>query len=358
MSQIPVTNVFTNKTIYLGRNSDIIIPWELSLTLDKFIKVKIIALMQKILTDCYRFSTKITTTETELLLFDSIVHSPASFGLISRIAKAMANEEVEYLVIAAGIIRKADDKEKKKIDKEYAAGQAGTTGIILDFRDYMIRDLLGHYFAQIYNVEQAMNNSIALGGSIQLKIHNYREKIGAVEANGSSIQQQATQIVKFAKEGKPVVIDALDEFEQFNASQNVSIAESTKSRIYQEIASALGCTVSYIIGVDDKTNGSGDSYERLDGRNEDCIHNFWLTVFEPIVSLFLKVKLEFVTQKWLTIKENVGTIMSIESLTSLPDDVKANVINRLIGDIQLDKPSETETAIKTQLTTNSTTETI
>ena len=94
------------------------------------------------------------------------------------------------------------------------------------------------------------------------------------------------------------------------------------------------------------TNGSGSSYERLDGRNEDMIKNFWITIFEPIVTELLNVKIDFVSQKWEQIKNNLGSISMIEGLATIPNNVKASVIAKLIGpDNAVEVESDLEKAI-------------
>lgn len=349
MSSSLITNIFTGQTRRVRMDSDLAAPWCLDLPRKEFVKWKIFSLMQKIMTDCYRFSSKIKDEDKEMSLFDSIVYKTAQYGLLSRIALSIANFRREYIVYDHGIIRVATPAEKKDIDKDYKSGNVGAHGIIIDFSEYALGRLLAHYFHQIYTVEAANNNSIALGGSLQYKVAGFRAKIGLSESLTPEIKSQAVEVCQYAKDGKPIVIDKDDSLEQSDASKNVNVAESSKNRIYGELAAALGCSVSYIIGDGDTTNGSGDSLERLDGRNEDMIHNFWITIFNPIVSTLLKEKLNFVSQKWQIIKNNTGTIMVLEGIKSIPDDIKASVIAKLIGDNKPNPKDELEQQILKQL---------
>jgi hypothetical protein len=302
--------------------------------------------MQRILTDCYRFSTKIKNQDKENALWDSIVYKNAQYGLISWLAYLIARKKREYLVYDNGIIRKALPDEQKKIDEEYKVGKdKNRTGVIVDFTDYVIGRLLRHYFNRMYTLEEANENAIALGGSLQFKVSDLRKKIGLLESKSAAIQDSAADVFKSASNGIPVVIDAQDSLEQTDSSKNVSVSNESKDQIYQEMAALLGCMPSYISGINEKTTGSGYSYERLDGRNEDCIKNFWISVFEPVVDALLDEKIGFVSQKWQQIKENLGSISMVEGLTSIPLDIKASIIAKLIGDNEPDKTNETEKEI-------------
>lgn len=329
-----VYNMFTKTRRYLNNTStDMVAPWCLDLPRKHFVELKIFSLLQKVFTDCYRYSTKITDKDKENALFDSIVYADAQFGLISRLAHMIAHFEKCYLVYDHGVIREVKDiNERKKIDEDYKKGMTYKYGVILDFSKYSIGLLLSHYFHQLYTIEQANNNSIALGGSIQYKVDNLRSKVGALESQSDDIQGQAVKVIKYARDGKPVVIDSKDSLEQTESSKNISVADSSRDKCYRELAAALGAPVSYITGEDEVTTGSGASYERLDGRAEDMIKNFWLTVFKPVVESLLGENINFVSQKWMTIKENLGSISMIENINSIPVDIKASVIRKLIGD--------------------------
>lgn len=342
---VTITNIFTGGRRTLNGSSDLVAPWCLDLDRMEFVRLKVFSLMQKIFTDCYRYSTKIKNKDKENALFDSLIYVKAQYGLISKLAWMIASCSKEYLVFDHGIIREAEYKEKEKIDDDYKRGMTYKYGIILDFSKYAIGKLLSHYFHQIYTIEQANNNSISLGGSIQYKVKNYRAKIGYVESDSDDIKGQASEVIKYARDGKPIVIDAEDLLEQTDAGKNVSVADSSRERCYRELAAAIGAPVSYITGDDEVTTGSGASYERLDARAEDMIKNFWLTVFKPVVESLLGEKIEFQSQKWMTIKENLGSISMIESLDSIPNEIKASVIRKLIGDNESNKKDEIEQEI-------------
>lgn len=345
MNNGTIVNIFTGETRAINASTDLVAPWCLNLLRHEFVKLKVFSLMHKILTDCYRYSTPIANTDKEMSLFDSVVYKNAQYGLISFIAHLIATQGKQYLVYDNGIVRKATYAEQKLINADYKSGMTYKYGIIVDFSDYALGKLLTHYYHQIYTVEEANNNSIALGGSLQYKVADYRQKIGLNESLSDSIKAQAANICRYAKDGKPVVIDSQDSLEQTDSSRNIEVSRESKDKIYQELAAALGCTVSYIIGCDETTNGSGASYERLDGRNEDMIKGFWLTVFNPIVTALYGTKLKFVSQKWVIIKENLGSISMVEGLTSIPNDIKASVIAKLIGDNQSNPKDEVEKQI-------------
>lgn len=342
---IIVTNIFTGARRSLNTGSDLVAPWCLDLCRREFVELKIFSLMQKVFTDCYRYSTKIIDKDKENSLFDSLIYRKPQYGLISRLAYMIANEKRMYLVYDHGIIREATFDEQIKIDADYSKGMTYTYGIILDFSKYAIGKLLAHYFHQIYTIEQATNNSISLGGSLQYKVKDLRAKIGYEEGKSSEVREQAAQVTRHARDGKPIVIDKEDELDQTDASNNITTADSSRDRCYRELAAALGGPVSYITGIDDATTGSGYSYERLDSRAEDMIKNFWMTVFEPVVSSLLQTKIEFVSQKWMTIKENLGSISLVEGLECIPVAIKASVIKKLIGDNHSDKTDEVENEI-------------
>lgn len=341
-----IENIFTGEKRYISGNSDIVTPWQLDLERYDFVQWKMFSLMQKIMIDCYRFSSKITDPDRENSLFDSVVYKKAQYGLLSEIAYLIATKNKAYLLYDNGIVREANTAEKKIIDAEYKAGTIGAHGIVVDFSNYALGKLLAHYFHQIYSIEDANNKSISLGGSIQYKVDGLRAKIGLAESKSDATKQQAAEVCKYAKDGKPIVIDSQDSLEQTDSSKNVSTSQMSKDKIYQELAAALGCTVSYIVGSDETTNGSGDSYERLDGRNEDMIKNFWLTIFAPIINTLYGEKLKFISQKWQTIKENLGSISMIEGIQSIPADIKASIISKLIGQNEADPKNPLEIQIK------------
>ena len=350
---VTIRNIFTGKTRTVNASSDLVAPWCLDLKREEFVRLKVFSLMQKIFNDCYRYSTKMSDTDMENSLFDTVVYKDAHYGLISKMAELVAKNAKCYLVYDSGIVREATVEERKQIDQDYSTKLTYQYGIILDFTKYSIGRLLAHYFHQIYTIEQANNNSISLGGSIQLKISKYRESLGYEESMSPEIQQQASNIVKYAKDGKPLVIDAQDILEQTDASKNITVADSSRDRCYRELAAAIGGPVSYITGQAEDTNGSGTSYERLDGRAEDMIKNFWITVFKPVTeSLYKGYKPQFISQKWMTIKENMGSIAMIETLASVPDPIKASVIKKLIGDNEANPKDKTEQSILELLITS------
>lgn len=331
-NEFAIRNIFNEKIkILRGQSTDLATPWFLDLKRRDFVWLKLMALMQKIMTDCYRFSTTIENKDKELALFDSVVYKKAQYGLISWIAYLIATQGNEYLVYDNGVVRKADIKEREAIDKAYKTGTEKKPGVIVDFSNYALGKLLRHYFHQLYTVEESNEKSIALGGSLQLKFNELRKNVGADESRSLQFRAQAAEICTYAKNGKPFVLDSGDTFEQTDVSKNTELVSASRDKIYQEIAALLGCLPSYICGIDEKTNGSGSSYERLDGRNEDMIKNFWITIFEPITTMLLDVKIDFVSQKWEQIKNNLGSISMVEGLTTIPDTVKASVIAKLIG---------------------------
>lgn len=331
-NEFAIRNIFNEKIkIARGQSTDLATPWFLDLKRRDFVWLKLMALMQKIMTDCYRFSTTIENKDKELALFDSVVYKKAQYGLISWIAYLIATQGNEYLVYDNGVVRKADIKEREAIDKAYKNGAEKKPGVIVDFSNYALGKLLRHYFHQLYTVEDSNEKSIALGGSLQLKFNELRKNVGADESRSLQFRAQAAEICTYAKNGKPFVLDSGDTFEQTDVSKNTELVSASRDKIYQEIAALLGCLPSYICGIDEKTNGSGSSYERLDGRNEDMIKNFWITIFEPITTMLLDVKIDFVSQKWEQIKNNLGSISMVEGLATIPDTVKASVIAKLIG---------------------------
>ena len=341
-----VKNIFTGGVRVIGQSTDLVAPWCLELKRAKYVELKLMSLMQRILTDCYRFSTKIANEDKENSLWDSVVYKEAQYGLISWLSYLIANKKNEYLVYDSGIIRKALIDERKKIDEEYKTGKTeNRTGVIVDFRNYAIGRLLRHYFNRMYTLEEANENSIALGGSVQFKVSELRKKIGVQESKSEAIRDAAGDVLKSASNGIPVVIDAQDSLEQTDSSKNVAVTDESKDQIYQEMAALLGCMPSYISGINEKTTGSGYSYERLDGRNEDCIKNFWISIFEPVVDALLGEKIKFVSQKWQQIKENLGSISMVEGLSSIPLDIKASIIAKLVGENEPNEKDPTEKKI-------------
>ena len=346
-NEFAIRNIFNEKIeILRGQSTDLATPWFLDLKRRDFVWLKLMTLMQKIMTDCYRFSTTIENKDKELALFDSVVYKKAQYGLISWIAYLIATQGNEYLVFDSGVVRKADIKEREAINRAYKKGAEKKPGVIVDFSNYALGKLLRHYFHQLYTVEESNEKSIALGGSLQLKFNEQRKNVGADESRSLQFRAQAAEICTYAKNGKPFVLDSGDTFEQTDVSKNTELVSASRDKIYQEIAALLGCLPSYICGIDEKTNGSGSSYERLDGRNEDMIKNFWITIFEPITTMLLDVKIDFVSQKWEQIKNNLGSISMIEGITTIPDAVKASVIAKLIGpDNAIELKSELEKSI-------------
>lgn len=342
---VTITNIFTGGRRTINTGSDLVAPWCLDLARIDFVRLKIFSLMQKVFTDCYRYSTKIKDTDKENSLFDSLIYPAPQYGLISELAWLIATKGKKYLVYDYGIIREATQEERIKIDNDYKTKMTFKYGVILDFSKYAIGQLLCHYFHQIYTIEQANNNSISLGGSIQYKVKDFRAKLGYVESGSDEIKSQASEVLKYARDGKPIVIDAEDLLEQTDAGKNVSVADSSRDRCYKELAAAIGAPVSYITGEDETTTGSGTSYERLDGRAEDMIKNFWITVFKPVIEALLQEKIEFISQKWMTIKENLGSITMVEGIESIPVEIKASIIKKLMGDNHADPKDEIEKEI-------------
>ena len=67
-NEFAIRNIFNEKIkILRGQSTDLATPWFLDLKRRDFVWLKLMALMQKIMTDCYRFSTTIENKDKEWL---------------------------------------------------------------------------------------------------------------------------------------------------------------------------------------------------------------------------------------------------------------------------------------------------
>jgi hypothetical protein len=151
-------------------DKDFNMPFKISLNRDDFIKIKTENLFKKILHRCYSRTEGATDEKKIASLFDSKEKSGASQGLISLIAIAMANKQEWAIIFNSGIARIANSKEKEQIKKEYETNGRSSLGVLINFQNYNLTELVKSYYSMIYDALDSMNTQLGLAKALQIKL--------------------------------------------------------------------------------------------------------------------------------------------------------------------------------------------
>jgi hypothetical protein len=299
-------------------------PFKISLDRDCFIKIKTENLFIKILHRCYSRSEGAIDPIKIASLFDSKEKSGASEGLISLIAIAMAHKQEQAIIFNSGIARIADFKEKEKIKKDYEDNGRSTDGVLINFENYKLTELIKSYYSMIYDALNSMNTQLGLAKALQIKINSLRATVSM--AGKDEPVQQAKEINEALTNGKSVLLDKNDSVETLTIN-----SESVEKAIFLVnclIASEIGTSLSFVNG--ELTTGMSATGEADSNADEYGFQDFFNSIFKPICDKLYDWNLRFVSDDWRYFSAMIGNLIIVENSALLSEEQKKAFADRLM----------------------------
>ncbi len=302
--------------------------YPMPVTSGDFISTEIVAIYSKILTDVLE-RTQGLSDDQVALMWDSCVKSSSSDGLITRLAKAMANKQDLYLVYerALGVIRVATGSEQQQIRTDYETQTESKVGTYISFKNFDRSDMVKFYIGLEYYTVASLYKTMNLSKSIQIKISDLRGSVSVMDS--AEVKAQAKKIADALGAGRDVLMDAKDEIE--NAVPDLTAVKESMGFLLDKLAFYLGLPDSYITG--EQTTGIGSTGENDMRAVERGLKNYFFSIIKPTLqALFDGVKLSYKSQDFRQI-ENASNILKTFALiddTLISSDNKRMIINRLL----------------------------
>lgn len=295
------------------------------ITKDEFVKTDVVSIYAKILTDVAE-RTHGLSDEQQFALWDNCLKSEATSGLITLLAEAMTDKADLFLVIDAGVLRKANNEERKQIDNDYKAQATSSAGVFISFKQYSRTDMVKLYSSFEFCAVGSLNKTMNLSKSIQFKMNDMR---ASTSLNSSDeVKTQAKAIATGLSKGKDVLLDAKDEI--VTASPDMSSTKESVAFLNQKRAFYLGMPESYITG--EQTGGIGSSGENDTKAVERGLKNYYFSILKPALeALFKDVKLTYKSQDFRQITQGLEALKTFALIDDelISADDKKKIVNQL-----------------------------
>jgi hypothetical protein len=326
------------------RGSDLPDLFPLGLAEDVFVKTDVINIYTKILTDVIE-RTQGIPDNFEVSIWDNCLQSEASEGLVTLLAKAMADKKDLFLVFdkSVKVLRKATIEEERQIREDYKKGASSPTGAFVSFKNYSRTDMLILYSALEYCTIAGLNKSMNLSKAIQFKVSELRSSVSLADSSAASAQ--GLTIATALKNGKDVLLDAKDSVA--TASPDLTATQASMGFLNQKRSFYLGMPASYITGEAPK--GLGDSGEGDAKAVERGLKNYFFSIVKPVVEAVFGSKTTFKSEDFVQLSTSLEAMKTFE-LTSdelISQDNKRIIINKLFGlpeDTKGDPPAKPDPA--------------
>ena len=299
-------------------------PFCLSFKKEIYCKIKTETLFKKILHRCYSRSEGATDEKKISSLFDSTEKSGSPRGLISLLAKAMTDKQEIAIIYDSGVVRLADYKEKEQIRKDYEKRSESKVGVLINFSDYCLSDLVFGYMAMIYDILSSMNTQVGLAQALQIKINNLRSTVSV--AGSEEPIRQAKDINESLKQGNSVLMDKNDVVEALTLN-----SESVKNAIElvnSQLATDLGVSLSFVNG--ELTTGMSATGEADANADEYGFQDFFNSIFKPVCDKLYGWNLRFVSDDWRYFSAMIGSLIIVENSMLLSEKQKQAFADRLM----------------------------
>lgn len=248
---------FKNRGPATAEMTQLTCPYKLCMCERDFVRVKTLALLERILKRCYHKTAGIDRKVFDKIaqsVFLSVESGAEQNGTIPLVARAMLDRQKIYLVYSEslGLVRKATSDEQRELTEAYksnnnATGRLrdGKRGMVLNFANYDLVQLIKCYMTLIYAVMDSGNTQVNLSRSLQIKINKLRDNISVLTSDDAI--KQSNNINDALKRGNSVLLDNLD-----NVIQTAVNADSTQKALdifYSALAADIGLSMSFVSGV-------------------------------------------------------------------------------------------------------------
>ena len=236
----------------------------------------------------------------------------------------MAKKEQVAIVYKNGISRLATYQEKEQIKNDLENNNSSEVGILLDFRNYELTNLVNSYYSMIYDILDSMNTQVGLARALQIKISSLR---GTVSVAGKDEPiKQAVEINEALIKGQSVLLDKNDAVETLTIN-----SDSVKNAIMlvnSQLASDLGVSLSFVNG--ELTTGMSATGEADSNADEYGFQDFFDSIFKPACDKLFGWNLRFVSDDWRYFNAMIGNLIIVENSALLSDEQKRAFADRLM----------------------------
>lgn len=329
---------FRNRNPQTAEMTTLACPYKLSMCERDFVRVKTLALLERILKRCFHKTVGIREKEYDNIaqsVFLSVESGAEKNGTIPLVARAMLDRAKIYLVYAdnLGLVRKATTKEQQELDRKYtetnnATGtlDGGLRGMVLNFMNYDLVLLIKCYMALIYAVMDSGNTQVNLSRSLQIKINKLRDNISVLTSDDAI--SQSNNINDALKRGNSVLLDNLDSVIQ--TAINADSTQKALDMFYSSLAADLGLSVSFVSGV--LTSGMSATGDADINYEENGIKDFWTTIWRPIcIKLYGQENIKFDTDKWRNLTARLQNLVYVENSELFTAQEKADFAKSILS---------------------------
>jgi hypothetical protein len=307
----------------------------LAISAADFIRADILTIFAKILTDVLERTHGLSDDQVALM-WDSCVKSSSSDGLITLVARAMAERQDLFLVYEkeVGVIRVATNDERAKIEADYTKAAESSIGIFVSFKNHFKSDMVKLYLSLEFATIAALHKSMNLSKATQLKMTDLRAGVALADSNEA--KAQAVRIAKALAAGKDVLLDAKDEI--VNSVPDLTAVQASIAFLMQKLAFFLGMPSSYLSG--EQTGGLGTTGEGDQKAVERGLKAYYFSVVKPLLeALFPETTVSYKSQDFRQTRESMDVLKTF----ALVDDqlISAENKRRILNGL-LDLPEDAE----------------
>lgn len=329
---------FKNRGPATAEMTQLTCPYKLCMCERDFVRVKTLALLERILKRCYHKTAGIDRKNFDKVaqsVFLSVESGAEQNGTIPLVARAMLDRQKIYLVYSEslGLVRKATSDEQRELTEAYksnnnATGRLrdGKRGMVLNFANYDLVQLIKCYMTLIYAVMDSGNTQVNLSRSLQIKINKLRDNISVLTSDDAI--KQSNNINDALKRGNSVLLDNLD-----NVIQTAVNADSTQKALdifYSALAADIGLSMSFVSGV--LTSGMSATGDADINYEENGIKDFWTTIWRPIcVKLYGLERVYFDTDRWRNLTARLQNLVYVENSMLFSEEQKKQFAESILN---------------------------
>lgn len=316
----------------------------LSIEKNKFIDIDIVHIYSKILIDVSERTHGLSEKQLPLL-WDNCVQSESSDGLITLLAKAMADKKELFIVYdkALNVIVKATNEQQSQIKADYAKQGNSTVGVYVSFRNYSRSDMVRLYSAFEFLAIGSLNKLMNMANAIQFKMDSLRGTVSL--SDSADVKTQAAALSKALGDGKNVLLDAKDIIE--TATIEMEPIKGSIGFIDNKRAFYLGMPASYI--TSEQTAGIGSTGENDTKAVERGLKNYYYSIFLPVLTALFGGKYSYKSQDFRAITGSLELLKAFETTTEefISKENKQLLVNKFF-----DLPEDAEGDEVEPITTN------
>lgn len=298
----------------------------------EFVKTDVVTIYAKILTDVLERVHGLNDDE-QTLLWDSAVKSNASEGLVTLLSKAMTDKAELFLVLDAGVLRKATPEEQTQIKLDYEKTAESLVGVYVSFKDFVRADMVKLYSAFEYVTVSSLHKSMQLSKAVQIKISDLRGSVSLTDSSVAIAQAQA--MASSLACGRDILMDEKDSVE--TSTPDLAAVQAAIIFLNQKRSFYLGLPAAYING--EQTGGLGSTGENDTRAIERGLKSYYMAILKPVLEALFDATLSYKSQDF---RQIAGSMDVLKTLSLIDEELiskenKTKLVNQL-----LDLPQDAE----------------